>query len=109
MNTEPLNLINGIIITLNNSIPIAENITIKNGRIYSLNQPNSSFKTIDLDGACVVPGLIDAHFHVTNLGKRLEMVNLKNFDSEEKIVELILEKSKGLKKANHPPIKVQNN
>lgn len=98
MNTEPLNLINGKIITLNNSVPIAENITIKNGRIYSLNQPNSSFKTIDLSGACVVPGLIDAHFHVTNLGKRLEMVNLKNIDSEEKIVELILKKSKELKK-----------
>ena len=46
MNTEPLNLINGKIITLNNSIPIAENITIKNGKIYSINQPNSSFKTL---------------------------------------------------------------
>jgi len=98
MNTEPLNLINGKIITLNNSIPIAENITIKNGKIYSLNQPNSSFKTIDLSGACVIPGFIDAHFHVTNLGKRLEMVNLKNIDSEEKIVELIFQKSKELQK-----------
>ncbi len=96
MNTEPLNLINGKIITLNNSIPIAENITIKNGKIYSINQPNSSFKTINLNGACVTPGLIDSHFHVTNLGKRLEMVNLKNVDSEEKIVNLIIEKSKQL-------------
>ena len=97
MNTEPLNLINGKIITLNSNKPLAENITIKNGKIYSLNQPNASFKTIDLNGACVIPGFIDAHFHVTNLGKRLEMVNLKNVDSEEKIIELIDQKSKKVK------------
>ena len=71
MKTEPLNLINGKIITLNNSIPIAENITIKNEKIYSINQPNPSFKTINLNGACVIPGFIDAHFHVTNLGLSL--------------------------------------
>ena len=41
-----------------------ENITIKNGKIYSLNQPNASFKTIDLHGAYVIPGFIDAHFHL---------------------------------------------
>ena len=97
MKTEPLNLINGKIITLNNSVPIAENITIKNEKIYSINQPNPSFKTINLNGACVIPGFIDAHFHVTNLGKRLEMVNLKNIDSEEEIIELINQKSKELK------------
>ena len=97
MKTEPLNLINGKIITLNNSIPIAENITIKNEKIYSINQPNPSFKTINLNGACVIPGFIDAHFHVTNLGKRLEMVNLKNIDSEEETIELISKKSKELK------------
>ena len=55
MKTEPLNLINGKLITLNNSIPIVENITIKNEKIYSINQPNPSFKTINLNGACVIP------------------------------------------------------
>ena len=49
MKTEPLNLINGKIITLNNSIPIAENITIKNEKIYSINQPIPSFKTININ------------------------------------------------------------
>ena len=76
MNSEPLNLVNGKIITLNGSFPIVENLTIKNGQIYSLNNPNPSFKTINLNGAIVIPGFIDAHFHITNLGKRLEMVNL---------------------------------
>ena len=44
MNREPLNLINGKIITLNPSAPIVKNITIRNGKIYTLNKPNSSYK-----------------------------------------------------------------
>ena len=94
MNSEPLNLVNGKIITLNRSFPIVENLTIKNGQIYSLNNPNPSFKTINLNGAIVIPGFIDAHFHITNLGKRLEMVDLKKVDSPQKIVDLIVQKSK---------------
>ncbi|MDC0145201.1 amidohydrolase [bacterium] len=97
MNREPLNLINGKIITLNSSAPIVKNITIRNGKIYTLNKPNSSYKTIDLNGATVIPGFIDAHFHIKNLGQRLEMVNLKGLSSIEKIAELINEKSKTTK------------
>ena len=97
MNREPLNLINGKIITLNSSAPLVENITIKNGKIQTLNQPNSSYKTINLKGATVIPGFIDAHFHIKNLGQRLEMVNLKGITSEKKIARLIHEKSKELK------------
>ena len=51
------------------------------------NNPNSSFKTIDLQGAVIIPGFIDAHFHIKNLGQRLEMVNLKGVDSIEKIAD----------------------
>lgn len=94
MNSEPLNLVNGKIITLNRSFPIVENLTIKNGKIYSLNNPNPSFKTINLNGAIIIPGFIDAHFHITNLGKRLEMVDLKKVNSPQKIIDLIVEKSK---------------
>ena len=96
MNREPLNLINGKIITLNDSIPMAENLTIKNGKIYSIDKPNPSFKTINLNQSTVIPGFIDAHFHITNLGKRLEMINLKKLNNPEKIVELIYKKSKEL-------------
>ena len=97
MNREPLNLINGKIITLNPTNPLIENITIRNGKVYTLNQPNASYKTIDLKGATVIPGFIDAHFHIKNLGQRLEMVNLKGVDSIKKIADLIYEKSKTIK------------
>ena len=100
MNREPLNLINGKIITLNPSVPIVTNITIRNGKIYTLNKPNASYKTIDLKGATVIPGFIDAHFHIKNLGQRLEMVDLKGLTSIEKIAELINQKSKTIKPGN---------
>ena len=67
MNTEPLNLVNGKIMTLNESFPIVESLTIKNGQYYSLNNPHPNFKTINLNGAFVIPGFIDAHFHIKNL------------------------------------------
>jgi len=94
MNREPLNLINANIITLNPSIPLANNVTIKNGKIKSINKPNKSFKTIDVKGATIIPGFIDAHFHIKNLGQRLEMVNLKGVKSEFDIADLISDKCK---------------
>jgi len=96
MNREPLNLINGNIITLNASTPIAKNITIRNGKIFSINEPNNSFKTIDLRGATLIPGFIDAHFHIKNLGQRLEMVNLKGVKSKKEIRNLIYNKTKNI-------------
>ena len=97
MNTEPLNLINGKIMTLNGSFPIIDSLTIKNGQYYRLNDPHPNFKTIDLKGAFVMPGFIDAHFHIKNLGQRLDMVNLKGVKSPNEIVNLVYEKSKTLK------------
>ena len=100
MNREPLNLINGKFIALNSSVPLVENITIKNGKIQTLNQPNPSYKTINLKGATVIPGFIDAHFHITNLGKRLEMINFKKIDDPNKIIDLVFEKSKTIPPGN---------
>ena len=94
MNREPLNLINANIITLNPCMPLANNVTIRNGKIISINEPNKSFKTIDVKGATIIPGFIDAHFHIKNLGQRLEMVNLKGIKSEDDIADLISNKCK---------------
>ncbi len=96
MNSEPINFVNGKIITLNGSFPIVESITLKNGKIYSLNNPNLKFKTINLNGAVIIPGFIDAHFHIKNLGQRLEMVDLKGVKSKKEIAELVYQKSKEL-------------
>ena len=52
----------------------------------------SSFRadtTIDLGGAALLPGLIDAHAHVESLGALLQMLNLAGTSSVEEIQEMI--------------------
>ena len=53
-------------------------------------------ESIDLNGATVIPGFTDSHFHLTNLGKQIDTLLLKNCKSAEEIRELVLEKSKSL-------------
>jgi predicted amidohydrolase YtcJ len=86
---ESYNLINANIITLDSSLKGANSLTVSNGKIESINQINRSYKTLDLNGYTVIPGFIDAHFHLKNFGKRLEMLNLKGLQSLEQIEQAI--------------------
>ena len=83
------NFINSNIITLNQQNPIVHSITIENGKISQINKPNKNYKSIDLKGATILPGIVDSHFHLKNFGKRLDQLQLKNIKSIEEIVNLI--------------------
>ena len=76
--SRKINLVNGNIITLEESCPIAETISINNGKIAAINAIDYNYKNIDLQGATVIPGFVDAHFHLVNLGKQTDLLNLKN-------------------------------
>ena len=93
---QSYNLINGNIITLNNHYPIVESITISHGKIEGINSPNAKYESKDLLGATVIPGFIDAHFHLKNFGKRLSILNLKGIDSIDSIKNKIQKKLKNL-------------
>jgi len=90
------NIINSNIITLNKVNPILNSVTIQDGKIIALNNPKSTFKSINLNGATVLPGITDSHFHLKNLGKRLEQLDLKGIKSIEKIVDMIEQKTNQL-------------
>ena len=46
-------------------------------------------RVVDLHGATVLPGLVDAHTHVFNLGATLEQVDLVGVETEEEAVERV--------------------
>ena len=92
------NLINGNIITLNKALPIAQSITVSNGKIIDLDNPNPKYENKDLFGATLIPGFIDAHFHLKNFGKRLQLLNLKGLSSLDDVINAIQAKVAHLSK-----------
>ena len=76
--------------------PDAEAIAIGNGRILFVGDRAGAAKfagpatrTIELKGATVLPGLIDSHVHLANLGANLERVNLVGVRTPAEAVERV--------------------
>ncbi len=58
---------NGVIYTADASLPVAEAFAIENGRIIFVGKTSGlpeCGERIDLEGKCVIPGLIDSHCHM---------------------------------------------
>ena len=94
--SDKINLINGNFITLDDHCPAAEMISIEKGRIAAINASDHHCENIDLKGATVIPGFVDAHFHLVNLGKQLDTLQLKGYTSPYEIAQLVLNKSQNL-------------
>ena len=97
---QSLNLINGNILTQDEQNPKASSVYIEDGKIKQLNFTQNNAKTINLDGATVIPGFIDAHFHLKNYGKRLEELNLKGLSSLNEIKKILIDKINTTKKGD---------
>ncbi|NNF15230.1 MAG: amidohydrolase, partial [Gammaproteobacteria bacterium] len=52
----------------------------------------------DLNGATVIPGLVDSHTHFIELGAKLSRVDLTNVATEEEAVALVVAKARTVKK-----------
>ena len=90
------NLISSNIITLDKSNPIINSVTVENGKITGINNPQSHLKSINLQDSTILPGITDSHFHLKNLGKRLEEINLKGVKSIKDILDMVSEKANQL-------------
>lgn len=67
---------------------IVDTVSVKDGRIFSLNNPvnESNKKIIDLEGKCVVPGFIDAHTHMLRLGLELNGLSLEDISDRGEVL-----------------------
>lgn len=91
---EPVDLIltNGKVVTLDPERPEAEAVAVRADRIAAVGDDAAirrlagpRTRSVDLGGAMVLPGLIDAHGHVSSLGERLASLDLRGAGSVEEV------------------------
>lgn len=75
--------------------PDAEAVAVRDGRIVFVGSSSeaerfqgSSTEVMDLQGATVIPGLIESHVHLVQLGQFLSQIDLVGVDTESEAVEL---------------------
>lgn len=83
-------LLNGKIVTVDDNMPLAEAVAIRDGDIMAVGLDSDvrlliglSTRVINLEGKLVVPGLIEGHGHFMRIGMtkmQLELMNAKNWD-----------------------------
>lgn len=73
--------------------PDAEAVAVRGGKIIFAGSGREAQKyrgaqtrEIDLAGATVIPGLIESHVHIVELGQSLSRVDVRGLDTEEQVV-----------------------
>jgi predicted amidohydrolase YtcJ len=98
-------LLNAHVITMNPRQPAAEAVAVRNGRIVWVGSTADARKRfsgastiVDAQGSTVLPGIIDAHTHLMNLGESYLKLNLKDVSTPEQAAQLVRQKA-----ASTPP------
>jgi predicted amidohydrolase YtcJ len=103
--TAPADLVvtNARIYTVDDNRPVAEAMAVRNGRILFVGSRRGATalagpqtRTIDVQGATVIPGIADAHAHLLNLGMALRSVNLVGTKSLDEVIARIAAKAREL-------------
>lgn len=83
---------NAKVYTVDNEFSVAEAFAVRDGRIIEvgttsgLKEKYSSTESIDVKGKTILPGLIDAHAHLYNLGLKLSRVDLDGTESYKDVI-----------------------
>ncbi len=89
-------LVNGLVRTLDPARPTARSIACADGRVEALDVDGPAKRVIDLRGATVVPGFVDAHAHLLMLGRRRRELDLGGVDDEAALAARVAAKAKEL-------------
>lgn len=81
----------GRIYTVNPAQPTASAMAVKDGRILAVGDSMDDFvgddtHVLNVQGAAVIPGLIDSHVHLAGLGQALDILDLRKADSIDVVV-----------------------
>lgn len=105
--TKPaqLAIINAKILICDSAMTRASAIAIVDGRIAAIGERaeieshvSKSTQIVDAAGMTVTPGFVDSHLHLIGLGQSLQMLDLSQANSWEKIESLVVEASLRLPK-----------
>lgn len=87
---------NARIYTVVDARPLASAVAIRGTRLLAVGEDADVLKLkgpatqiVDLEGRTVVPGLADAHGHVTNLGASMQRLDFRGVTSYEQIVAMV--------------------
>jgi predicted amidohydrolase YtcJ len=93
-------ILNAHVVTMNQEQPSAQAIAIQGDRIAWVGGNEEAkilFRgaahTLDLHGATVLPGIIDAHTHLLELGQSLLKLNLKDVPTEKEAIDRVRQKT----------------
>jgi len=96
-------LTNGAVVTEDPARPEARAVALRGGTVAAVGSDDDiarlagpKTRRIDLGGAMVVPGLIDAHGHVRSLGEELANLDLHGVVRIEEIARMVRERDKAL-------------
>lgn len=87
---------NGTIYTVNENFDIADAVVIKDGKIIETGKKPElelkySFREVyNAEGQTVLPGLIDAHAHLFNLGVTMQQADLTGTTSFKEVIERVV-------------------
>jgi predicted amidohydrolase YtcJ len=87
-------LVNGHIHTMDPERPEARSVACTDGRIESLDEAPPARRVLDLEGKTVIPGIIDAHVHLLNYGRRKREVDLTGVGDYDVLIQRVVERAK---------------
>lgn len=89
-------LVNGRVVTLDDAVPEAEGVAVRDNRIVALGSSRemrawvgSDTEVVDLDGRLAVPGLIEGHGHFLGLGRARMILDLTTITSYQDMVDMV--------------------
>jgi predicted amidohydrolase YtcJ len=91
-------LTNGHVITLNEDMPEAEAFAVKGGFIIAagtnakMREAYPLAEEVDLDGKDVMPGIIESHGHMLNLGRIKMRIDLQSVNDPREVVKKLRER-----------------